>query len=103
MMGKVTREEIVKLAKLAKLELKEGEIGKLTTDLDKIIDYISAIGEVDTTHIKSKLWATKPQNVSREDKINPLGGLSVESAIANAKNTKNNLFVVAKVLNKEKT
>lgn len=102
-MGKVTREEVIKLAKLAKLELKEGEIGKLTADLDKIVDYIGAISEVDTTHIKNKLWETKPQNVSREDKLDPLNSLSVEDATANAKNTKNNLFVVDKVLNKEKT
>ena len=99
-MGKVTEEEIIKLAKLAKLELKEAEIGKLTADLDSIVDYIGAIGEVDTSHIKSKLWDREPQNVSREDTVAPLNCLSVEEATSNAKNTKNNLFVVPKVLNK---
>jgi len=102
-MGKVTREEVIKLAKLAKLELRTEEIGKLTADLDKIVDYISAIGEVDTTHIKNKLWEQEPHDISREDEIDPVNCLSASDAVSNAKKTKNNLFVVPKVLNKQNT
>jgi aspartyl-tRNA(Asn)/glutamyl-tRNA(Gln) amidotransferase subunit C len=98
---KVTAEEIKKLAQLAKLELKTSEITKLADDLGEVISYVSEIKEVDTSYIKSKFWEQLPQNVSRQDEVSVLQGLTTEEALSNAKNTKNNLFVVPKVLNKE--
>lgn len=100
-MTKVTTLEVQKLASLAKLTLKTAEIKKITQELGSVLTYVGEIQKVDTSHIKSKLWQSEPQNVSRQDATDDFQKLTPDEAVSNARQVKNNLFVVPGLLNKE--
>ncbi len=63
----LTKEEVLHIAKLARLELKEEEVEKFRTQLSEILEYVSQLSKVDTTGIESISQITGLQNVVRED------------------------------------
>lgn len=48
----ISREEVIKISKLAKLELSEDEIDSITNEFSSILDYVSQVNECDTTGIE---------------------------------------------------
>jgi aspartyl-tRNA(Asn)/glutamyl-tRNA(Gln) amidotransferase subunit C len=68
-MAKLTREDVLKLAKLAKLELTSEEIDRLGRDLPSILEYVEQLSGVDTTGLEPTLQVTGLQNVKRPDEV----------------------------------
>ena len=68
-MAKLSREDVLKLAKLAKLELTAVEIERLCRDLPSILDYVEQLSSVDTTGLEPTLQVTGLQNVRRPDEV----------------------------------
>lgn len=66
---KITREEILHLAKLSDFELTETEIENLGADLENIIGYISQLNELDTEGVEPTYQVFEMENVWREDEI----------------------------------
>ena len=66
---KITREEILHLAKLSNFELEEDEIERLGSDLENIIGYISQLNELDTEGVEPTYQVFEMENVWREDEI----------------------------------
>ena len=66
---KITREEILHLAKLSNFELEENEIERLGSDLENIIGYISQLNELDTEGVEPTYQVFEMENVWREDEI----------------------------------
>ena len=66
---KITREEILHLAKLSSFELSEEEIESLGSDLENIISYISQLNELDTEGVEPTYQVFEMENVWREDEI----------------------------------
>ena len=50
-MTKITKEEVKKVAHLARLELNENEINNHAQQLEKILDYIKQLEKIDTDDI----------------------------------------------------
>jgi len=46
---KITREDVVRVAELAYLDLSEDELEKYRRQIDEILDYISKLNELDTS------------------------------------------------------
>ena len=70
-MKKITKEEVKKVANLARLELNEGEINKHADQLEKILDYIRQLEKIDTDDVPCMTRAVEVFNVLRKDhKIN---------------------------------
>ncbi len=67
----ITQDELRHLAKLAKLELSDDELVKLTPQLDDILEFVSQLEEVNTKGVAETHQTTGLQNVYREDAINP--------------------------------
>ena len=65
----INKEDVKHIAKLARLELTQKEIGKFQKDLSSILDYIEKLKEVDvsTTEITSHPFESK--NITREDEL----------------------------------
>lgn len=63
----LSKEEVLKIAQLARLELKEDEVEKFRTQLSGILDYVGQLSKVDTTGIEPIAQITGLQNVVRED------------------------------------
>ena len=47
----ITRDNVLHVAKLARLELNEAEIDRMQRDLNGIIDYVNQLSELDTTDV----------------------------------------------------
>ena len=70
-MTKITKEEVKKVAHLARLELNENEINNHAEQLEKILDYIRQLEKIDTDDVPCTTRAIEVVNVFRKDeKIN---------------------------------
>lgn len=92
---KLTRQQVLHVAKLANLRLKKGEISKFQKQLSEVLDYISQLDELDTKKTESTSQVPGLENVFREDK--PTSSLSRKEALSGAKKDHNGLFRVKAV------
>ena len=67
-MTKITKEEVRKVAELARLELNENEINNHAEQLEKILEYIKQLEEIDTNEVPCTTRAIEVINVFRKDK-----------------------------------
>ena len=67
-MERISRDEVKKVAQLARLELNENEIQKHAEQLEKILDYIKELEKINTENIPCTTRAIEVVNVLREDK-----------------------------------
>lgn len=95
----LTREEVLKVAKLAKLEFTNEEIEKYQQELNEILNYIDMLNELDTDEIKPLSQINDDVNNLREDEVKP--SLSVSEALKNAPETVDGTIVVPKVVGGE--
>ena len=72
----VTRADVVKIAALARLELREEELERLTTELNGILGHVDQLTSLDlaempdlTPQIRSPLPATRPESVEQPDAL----------------------------------
>ena len=66
-MKKITKEEVKKVAHLARLELNENEINNHAEQLEKILDYIRQLEKIDTDDVPCTTRAIEVINVLRKD------------------------------------
>lgn len=92
----VTRKEIEHIAELARLQLKENELEEYTLQLNKILDYVEKLNELDTENVKPLSHPVEGENVFREDELNP--SVDREEALKNAPSKNDEFFKVPKVI-----
>jgi len=90
---------IDRLAQLAKLKFSEEEKKELKTDLERMIEFVEKLKEVDTTGVEPLLHITNAVNIVREDEVKQT--ITKEEALLNAPLTDGNFFKVPKVIKKE--
>ncbi len=98
---RVSDEDAVYVAELAKLNLSEVERQNMIRDLDSILGYIDLLSEVDTTNIPPMIQITPADrrgDAMRGDEL--LLCLPHEVALKNAPNAEENVFKVPKVIEK---
>jgi aspartyl-tRNA(Asn)/glutamyl-tRNA(Gln) amidotransferase subunit C len=78
----ISREEVLHVARLAQLALTEEEIERLTGELDKILDAVGVVSELDLADVPPTSHPLDLVNVWAEDV--PHEPLSLEDALANA-------------------
>ena len=66
-MTKITKEEVKKVAHLARLELNENEINNHAKQLEKILEYIKQLEKIDTEDVPCTTRAIEVINVFRKD------------------------------------
>ncbi|KGF89170.1 MULTISPECIES: Asp-tRNA(Asn)/Glu-tRNA(Gln) amidotransferase subunit GatC [Prochlorococcus] len=66
-MTKITKDEVKKVASLARLELNEDEINSHSEQLEKILDYIKQLEKIDTDDVPCTTRAIEVINVFRKD------------------------------------
>ena len=66
-MTKITKEEVKKVAYLARLELDEDEINNHAQQLEKILEYIKQLEKIDTVDVSCTTRAIEVINVLRKD------------------------------------
>jgi len=97
-MTNITKQQIIHIARLAKLEISEKEIAKFQKQLSNIIEYISELDKVDTKNVKPTSQTTGLLNAKREDLINQKDCLTLEDALSGTENTHNGYFKIPAIL-----
>ena len=69
-MTKINKDEVKKVAHLARLELEEHEINNHAEQLEKILEYINQLEKIDTDNVPCTTRAIEVTNVFRKDKNN---------------------------------
>ena len=95
-MAKLTQEDILKLAKLARLRLSDTEIAKFQEEIGAILGYVEKLNGVNTEGIVPTSHAVPMENSFREDITKPSIGL--DKALANAHDRSGSFFAVPKVI-----
>jgi len=78
----ITREQVLHVAKLARLALTEDELARLETQLGAILDAVSKVSELDLEDVPPTSHPLDLVNVLAEDE--PHACLSREDALVNA-------------------
>ena len=97
-MSRIGSEEVRELALLARLELSEQEIERMTGDLDAILGYVDALKELDTTSVEPMTHAVPFDCPLRPDAVGV--SLPVEEALRNAPRREANFFQVPRIVHK---
>lgn len=63
----LTRQDVLKLADIAKLELSDTEADSLLGDLDKMLGFVDKVRALDLDGIEPLVYMTDRENVLRED------------------------------------
>jgi aspartyl-tRNA(Asn)/glutamyl-tRNA(Gln) amidotransferase subunit C len=92
----ITPRDVEYVAKLARLELTEEEEVRFGRELDKVVEHMDQLNEVDTENVPVTSHVITTQNVLREDRVSP--SLSADQALANAPREKDGFFRVPKVI-----
>ncbi len=92
----ITREELLKLAALARLRLDEAEIERFQRDIAEMLKYVKQLDEVDTSSVDNAEIISLSGNVLREDETRP--SLPVEEALKNAPERAGDYFKVPRVV-----
>ncbi len=66
---KISKKEVEKIARLARLELTEGEVVRYAGELSVILGYVGQLQEVDTENVAATSQVTGLSNVMREDAV----------------------------------
>jgi len=74
-MAKLTKKEVLHVAELSNLKLTDSEVKKLTPQLDKIIEFVGILNEVDTNGIEPTSQTTGLVNRLRDDVIDSTNSL----------------------------
>jgi len=90
---------ITKLERLARLELGAEEKDTIKTDLNKILEMVNKLSELNTDNVEPLVYMNEVRNQLREDSV--ANELSIEEAMYNAPaKNEEGYFLVPKVLHK---
>ncbi len=81
----ISSRDVLKVAKLAKLHVPDGEVEKLAGQLSSIVELVEQLDSVPTEGIEPLAHAMDIHSVVRADIVQP--GLTREAALANSPNT----------------
>lgn len=95
-MAKITREQIVHVAQLARLHLDDAAVELYTKQLGDILAYMDTLNRLDTKGVPPTSHAIFINNAFRDDEIKP--SIPVAQALANAPESEDGSFVVPKVI-----
>ena len=97
-MTKLTKDDVVHVAKLAKLDLTEAEIEKFTSQLSSVVDNFNDLNEVDVSQVEPTSQTTGLENVTRQDGVKVDNFLTQDEAIGGSDKIHNGYFKVKAVL-----
>ena len=95
----VTKNDVKKIADLARLEFNENELENYTNEMNKILDYVDKLNELDTSEIEPLSHPIENVNVFREDEVKP--STATADALKNSPDKTSEYFKVPKVISQK--
>ena len=93
---KLSREEVIHIALLARVGMSETDVGKFQEQLSHILEQFEVLQQVDTNNVPPFTQATPMVNVTRQDHVTP--SLPQDEVLANAPQEEDGLFKVKAIL-----
>ncbi len=93
---KLSRDEVLHIARLARLSLTEAEVNRFSEQLSNLLEHFEVLQEVDTTDLPPTAQAIALQNVLREDEV--AASLPQDQVLANAPRREGDFFRIRAVL-----
>jgi aspartyl-tRNA(Asn)/glutamyl-tRNA(Gln) amidotransferase subunit C len=93
---KLTREDVQRVASLARLRLTAEEKDQLTEQLDNILQYMDKLNQLDTSHVEPLAHVVDIVNAFREDKVT--NRPNIDALLANAPARDETFFRVPKII-----
>lgn len=88
----ISRDEVLHVARLARLELTDDEVERFTEQLSAILEAVAKVSELDLTDVEPTAHPLDVVNVWAEDEPRP--SLSADEALANAPDRHGGFFKV---------
>ena len=98
-MPEITRDEVARLATLARIDLSDDELDHLAPQLSVILESVASISEVAGADVPPTSHPLPLTNVFREDVVEPC--LTAEQALAMAPESEQQRFSVPRILGDE--
>ncbi len=98
-MTRISREQVERVAALARLSFSDDEAARIGSDLEAILDYVETLNEIDTDGIQPMSHVIPLDTPLREDRA--VAALDPELAVGNAPVRDGTAFVVPKVIDGE--
>ncbi len=96
-MSKLSRDDVLKLARLSRLKLSDAEVERFRGELSEILGYVEVLDKADTAGLEPTYQVTGLKNVSRPDSVKPYQALAKE-LLKNAPAVEAGQFKVKRVL-----
>jgi len=72
-MAKLSHDDVLRLARLARLELTDDEVTKFSNEISAILGYVEQLNDVDLSKFDPTLQVTGLTNVTRQDEVADYG------------------------------
>ena len=92
----VEKEEILHIAKLASLNIKEEEIEEYRKNLQDILNFANIVNGVNTDNVSESIGSTSNINIFREDQVKEFE--DKKALLQNAPEKQNNMLNIPKVI-----
>lgn len=92
----VSKEELLHIAKLANLNLKEDEVDLYLNNLQDILNFVDVVNSAPVSGLPETIGANKNYNVFRKDEIKEFD--NNEGLLENAPEKERNMFKIPKVI-----
>lgn len=96
-MADLTPQDVLRLARLARIQITEEEMQKYAQELTAILKYVEQLSGVDTKGLEPTAQVTGLTNVMRQDEVIDYG-TSSQDLLKNAPATEKNLIKVKRVI-----
>lgn len=95
---RVTKTDVEKIAALARVEFSEEEKEQLRSQMERILDYVQKLNELDTDNVEPTYSIQHSTELLREDKV--AESMPREDALMNAPARTDGFFRVPKIIQK---
>ncbi len=92
----VSKEEILHIANLARLDLNENEVDKYIENLQDILNFANIVNNAPVEGLDITIGANEEKNIFRKDEIKRFE--DTESLLQNAETKEQNMFKIPKVI-----
>jgi aspartyl-tRNA(Asn)/glutamyl-tRNA(Gln) amidotransferase subunit C len=93
---RIDKDLVEKIAHLARLQFNETEKVKIEADLNRILDFMETLNEVDTSMVAPLIYMNDEVNVLRKDEV--IQTITHDEGLANAPKKDTDYFRVPKVI-----
>ena len=92
----VSKEEILHIAKLADIKIRENEVDEYAKNLQDILNFAQILNSVNTENVEESIGTIGNCNVFRKDEIKQFEDM--EALLQNAPEEENGMFKIPKVI-----